>query len=73
MPRARLPPQLESQNIKTEGDENKEDAPPTETDPADEIQAGELGKDPQLDKALELLKSWQEMPKTTVGRCQAVR
>lgn len=54
------------QNIKTEGGENKENAPPAETDPAHEIRAGELGKDPQLDKALELLKSWQGMPKTTV-------
>lgn len=31
------------------------------------IKEGELGKDPQLDKALELLKSWQGMPKTTVA------
>ncbi len=62
------PPPTGVQNIQAGEDENKKDAPPTETAPAaDDIQAGELGKDPQLDKALELLKSWQGMPKTTVA------
>ena len=62
------PPPTGVQNIQAGEDENKKDVPPTDTAPAaDDIQAGELGKDPQLDKALELLKSWRGMPKTTVA------
>lgn len=46
------------------GAEMKEElAPPQKDDP---IQEGELGKDPQLDRALQLLKSWRVF-KTTVA------
>jgi carboxyl-terminal processing protease len=53
--------------------ESKEGTPPEETngegDPTsqeDQIKEGELGKDPQLDRALQLLKSWRVF-KTTVA------
>ena len=53
--------------------ESKEETPPEETngegDPTsqeDQIKEGELGKDPQLDRALQLLKSWRVF-KTTVA------
>ena len=66
--KGKMSPPTGVQNIKIEGSENIEDIPPSETAPAeDEIRAGELGKDPQLDEALELLKSWQGMQKTTVA------
>jgi carboxyl-terminal processing protease len=55
------------QNIKT-SPEDTPTPPTTDASAAQEaIREGELGKDPQLDKALELLKSWQGMPKTTVA------
>ncbi len=48
--------------------------PPSSDAPADEeaIKEGELGKDPQLDRALELLRSWQSTPDTTVAAAPPV-
>ena len=37
------------------------------TDASEEIKEGELGKDPQLDRALEVLKSWESYKKTHVA------
>ena len=56
------------QNITAPAGENEKTVPAIEAPSAeDAIKEGELGKDPQLDKALELLKSWEGMPKTTVA------
>ena len=51
------------QNIKARDGDKKPGDAPQEVDPENAIREGELGKDPQLDKALELLKSWHDMPK----------
>ena len=57
------------------GEQTQQEAQGDGSDPADtsaatqarpDIQAGELGKDPQLDRALELLKSWRVF-QTTVA------
>ena len=48
------------------GEEQEEEGSPSE-DPAAHGTMGELGKDPQLDRALELLKSWQVF-KTLVAK-----
>jgi hypothetical protein len=37
------------------------------TDASQEIKEGELGKDPQLDRALQVLKSWESYKKTHVA------
>lgn len=63
---AKKPSPAAIQNIKASDGEDEPHDTPQEVDPENAIQEGELGKDPQLDKALELLKSWQGMPKTTV-------
>ena len=48
------------------GEEQEEEGSPSE-DPAAQGTMGEIGKDPQLDRALELLKSWQVF-KTLVAK-----
>jgi len=46
--------------------EAKEDTE-EKTDASQEIKEGELGKDPQLDRALQVLKSWESYKKTHVA------
>ncbi len=61
------------QNIKVPDEATPLPSPTTDASAAQEaIKEGELGKDPQLDKALDLLKSWQGMPKTTVAAVEAL-
>ena len=61
------------QSIKQEPQSKEPAAPPAEGEPGDEADQaagsvlGEPGKDPQLDRALELLKSWQVF-KTLVAK-----
>ena len=71
---ANLPRHLESRNRGAQKDKEKdrdlEDATPAPGQPSPDIsniKEGELGSDPQLDHALELLKSWQVF-KTFVAR-----
>ena len=55
-------------NGPAETEETPENVPqPAPDAPGPEIRDGELGKDPQLDRALELLKSWQVF-KTLIAR-----
>ena len=59
----------------TDAGEDPAGAPDGEEDPlADlpeiDVQEGELGKDPQLDRALEILKS-PDVPRTTVAGAHA--
>ena len=56
----------ESFLARAHGQEQEEEGSPSE-DPAAQGTMGELGKDPQLDRALELLKSWQVF-KTLVAK-----
>ena len=60
------------------GEQTQQEAHGDDSDPADtsaatqarpDIKAGELGKDPQLDRALELLKSWRVF-QTTVAEAK---
>lgn len=60
------------------GEQTQQEAPGDSSQPADtpatpqarpDIQVGELGKDPQLDRALELLKSWRVF-QTTVAEAK---
>ena len=60
------------------GEQTQQEAHSDDSDPADtsaatqarpDIKAGELGKDPQLDRALELLKSWRVF-QTTVAEAK---
>ena len=53
--------------IKDGGEEPTDEEEPPAEDPAVQGTMGELGKDPQLDRALELLKSWQVF-KTLVAK-----
>jgi carboxyl-terminal processing protease len=54
---ANLPRHLEHPNgAKAPADDDEEDALEV---PPEGVKEGELGSDPQLDRALELLKSWQ--------------
>lgn len=55
-------PASESQEGAPEGAEEKTDA---SQETKEEIKEGELGKDPQLDRALEVLKSWETYKKKT--------
>lgn len=55
-------PISESQEGAPEGAEEKTDA---SQETKEEIKEGELGKDPQLDRALEVLKSWETYKKKT--------
>jgi hypothetical protein len=71
---ANLPRHLESRNRGAQKDKEKdrdlEDVTPAPGQPSPDIsniKEGELGSDPQLDHALELLKSWQVF-KTFVAR-----
>jgi len=58
-------PAPEVREISPEGG-TKRDAEPVQPEPEEEVKEGELGKDPQLDRALQLLKSWRVF-KTTVA------
>jgi carboxyl-terminal processing protease len=57
----------ESKPIKDGSEEPTDEEEPPAEDPAVQGTMGELGKDPQLDRALELLKSWQVF-KTLVAK-----
>ncbi|GIW42799.1 MAG: peptidase S41 [Candidatus Binatia bacterium] len=59
-PRDREEPSLE--------DEQEGEEPPTPE--AAQVREGELGRDPQLDRALELLKSWNVFKTVVAGRTQ---
>ena len=49
-------------------EEGSDDAAPKAAKPEKDIKEGELGSDPQLDRAVELLKSWQVFKPTVAQR-----
>ncbi len=49
---------------------NKKGEPQSEPPPESQVKEGELGKDPQLDRALQLLKNWESV-KTTIAANKA--
>ncbi|MCX8073803.1 MAG: S41 family peptidase [Candidatus Binatia bacterium] len=72
LPRIReenLPRHLRSPHDREESPPNEEETEePQEVPEALQVREGELGRDPQLDRALELLKSWNVFKTVVAGR-----
>jgi len=59
-----------SESAPSEETNNKKGEPQGEPPPESQVKEGELGKDPQLDRALQLLKNWESV-KTTIAANKA--